>query len=858
MGRAQITLADGSAAMFGSSVIAKPRRFVRRVRTAVRFETYAYWRNRPVEPKTVLYESFSGNGMLCNPEALFRELLRASDFSDFTHVWVLSSLHEYRETVREFAGVPNVRFVRAGSVAYHRALATSGYLVNNATFPPEFSKRPEQVYLNTWHGTPLKRMGYDIEDGVLATANTIRNFLSADYLLAANSFMTEQMYGTAYKLNGIFRGTVIEEGYPRIDRQFMDAAGRSAVRDRIEAAGLELGGRQIILYAPTWKGTSFSAPEDDAEELIRRVGELESQIDTERYVVLLKTHQIVHQLTAHRPAFRGKVVPNEIPTNALLGATDVLVTDYSSIFFDFLPTKRPILFLTPDIDDYAGYRGLYLEPGEWPGPVSRTVEELAAEIAALSGTWQPDERYRAAVERFASHEDGGVARRVVDIVFRKQTNGYRMRELGDNRKSMLLYLGGMRPNGITSSVLNMLDHIDHERFDVSAFFANPRNPLAVAKQREVNPAVRQIPRVGGMNGSKLWHLARHLDFRRGRMDRRGTDRHQKALWDDEWARCFGASRFDYVVDFSGYGPFWAALLLHSPEAKRSIWLHNDMVADAHRLTDGKPRMLRSLSAVAALYPEFDRLVSVSPALAEINADSFSPTIARDKFVAALNLVNATRIRKDAAAEMPDAVLDEETGEVPVWLEHLLDEATTAFVSVGRLSPEKNQARLLRAFADVHATEPGARLLLVGDGPLYDDLARLIRKLGLSEVAFLAGHQSNPAAIIALADCFVLSSDYEGQPMVILEALVLDLPVVTVSFGSVRDALPEGSGLIVPSTDQGLADGLRAFLRGEVSITPFDDEAYNDAVVEQFYLAIGAATADPAEEQRSRAEETLSL
>ncbi|MDQ1607178.1 MAG: CDP-glycerol glycerophosphotransferase [Microbacteriaceae bacterium] len=858
MGRALVTLADGSGSMFGSSVIAKPRRFVRRVRRAVRYEIYAYWRSRPVEPKTVLYESFSGNGMLCNPEALFRELLGSSDFSDFQHVWVLSSFHEYKETVREFATVPNVRFVRAGSVAYHRALATSGYLVNNATFPPEFGKRPGQVYLNTWHGTPLKRMGYDIEDGVLATANTIRNFLSADYLLAANSFMTEQMYGSAYKLNGVFGGTVIEEGYPRIDRQFLDAAGGSAVRDRLEASGLQLDGRQIILYAPTWKGTSFSEPEDDAEELIRRVGELESQIDTERYVVLLKTHQIVHKLTAHRPAFRGRVVPNEIPTNELLGATDVLVTDYSSIFFDFLPTRRPILFLTPDIDDYAGYRGLYLEPGEWPGPVSRTVDELAAEIAALGETWQPDERYLAAVERFASNEDGGVARRIVDIVFRKQTDGYRMRELGDSRKSMLLYLGGMRPNGITSSVLNMLDHIDHERFDVSAFFANPRSPLAVAKQREVNPAVRQIPRVGGMNGSKLWHLARHLDFRRGRMPRHGTDPRQKALWDDEWTRCFGASKFDYVVDFSGYGPFWAALLLHSPEAQRSIWLHNDMVADAHRLTDGKPKMLRSLSAVAALYPEFDRLVSVSPALAEINADSFSPTIARDKFVAALNLVNATRIREDAAAAMPDAVLDEETGEVPVWLEHLEDEATTTFVSVGRLSPEKNQARLLRAFADVHATEPGARLLLVGDGPLYDDLARLIRKLRLSDVAFLAGHQSNPAAILSRADCFVLSSDYEGQPMVILEALVLDLPVVTVSFGSVRDALPEGSGLIVPSTDQGLADGLRAFLHGEVAITPFDDEAYNNAVVEQFYLAIGASTADPAEEPHSRAQETLSL
>jgi glycosyltransferase involved in cell wall biosynthesis len=303
-----------------------------------------------------------------------------------------------------------------------------------------------------------------------------------------------------------------------------------------------------------------------------------------------------------------------------------------------------------------------------------------------------------------------------------------------------------------------------------------------------------------------------------------------------------------------------------------------MVADAHRLTNGKPRMLRSLTAVGTLYREYDHLVSVSPALAEINADSFAQSVDREKFVSALNLVNAVRIRADAAAALPEAVIDEETGEVPGWLEHLVDESTTTFVSVGRLSPEKNQARLLRAFAQVHASEPAARLLLVGDGPLYDELDRLILALGLRDVAFLAGHQSNPAAILAQADCFVLSSDYEGQPMVILEALVLGLPVVTVSFGSVRDALPEGSGLIVPSTDDGLAGGLHAFLRGEVTISRFDDEAYNDAVVEQFYLAIGAdagepaagepgsggsataepATAEPARARRSHARETLSL
>ena len=172
----------------------------------------------------------------------------------------MSDLRLYHSTVEKYADRPNVHFVRYGSSDYYRALATSEFLVNNATFPPSFSKRPGQVYLNTWHGTPLKRMGYDIEDGALATANIIRNFAAADYLLAQNPFMTDQMYASAYKLTGIYRGSVIEEGYPRTDRQVLNDDEARAARDQLTDAGITAGDRQIILYAPTWKGLVFNDP----------------------------------------------------------------------------------------------------------------------------------------------------------------------------------------------------------------------------------------------------------------------------------------------------------------------------------------------------------------------------------------------------------------------------------------------------------------------------------------------------------------------------------------------------------------------------------------------------------------------
>lgn len=824
------------------------RKIGRRIRRAARHEVHAYYRRQAVQPNVVFYESFAGNGVLCNPEAIFRALLGDPEFDHLTHVWALRSRHENRTVVAEFASNPRVSFVRMGSVEYFRALARSGYLINNATFPSEFSKRPGQLYLNTWHGTPLKKMGYDIGDPASRVANVIRNFLQADYLLAANPFMVDQMYEKAHLLANVYRGKIIDEGYPRIDRQFMDDGQEQAMRRRLETVlGVALGDRKIILYAPTWKGTNFNRPEDDIRDLVDRVSELRHGVDESRYVVLLKTHQVVHEFASELPGLTGGLVPNELPTNSILGVTDILVTDYSSIFFDFLATGRPIAFLTPDIDDYVGYRGLYFEPGEWPGSVVKSVPQLVEVLRAIDKYGVGDgirARYESMRARFSAREDGGATARVIDIVFRGNSDGYRIvNAVSDGRTSLLINGGGMRPNGITSSLLNLLDAIDHTRFDVSVVFPNSRRRAVVDKQREINPHVRQLARVGGMNGSKLAHLRRRWSWRSGKLGSHRTNPVQRKLWDEEWTRCFGESRFDQVIDFSGYGPLFATLLLHAPGARRSIWLHNDMAADAHRVTRGRQRYLRDLTGIFSLYREYDHLVSVSPALRDINRRKLAGAADVDRFVTARNLINATRVLANAAVDLPTAVTDPLTGEIPDWLPRVSQGAgTRRFVTVGRLSPEKNQKRLLEAFARANRAHPQTQLVLVGNGPLLEQLQEHAKKLGISDAVIFAGHQRNPHAIMAACDCFVLSSDYEGQPMVLLEAITVGLPVVTVAFGSVDDALPPGTGLVVKQSVDALADGLNAFLEGAVQTARFDPVAYNREAVTEFYRAIGADTA----------------
>jgi CDP-glycerol glycerophosphotransferase len=496
----------------------------------------------------VLYESFAGNGMLCNPEAIFRGLLNDQEFVHLQHIWVLRSRGENRETIAEFRGHPRVSFVRVTSFAYFRALATSGYLVNNATFPPQFGRRVGQIYLNTWHGTPLKKMGYDIGDQASRVANVIRNLLSADFLLSASTFMTQHLYESAHRLRGIYAGKVIELGYPRIDHQFADTATVAANRATLEAAGLAIGDREIILYAPTWKGTSFSRPQDDIALLAARLTELDSLIDSSRYVVLLKTHQVVHHFAHTVPGLANRLVPNTMPTNSVLAFTDVLVTDYSSIFFDFLAGGRPVLFLAPDINDYADYRGLYLEPQQWPGPVVATISDLATEINRLEARVQApgNPNYAGMRDLITPHEDGQATARVIDVVFRGNSQQHPLGELATPTRRRVLVSAGTLQAGLESgALLKRLDEFDHDLLDITVMFANSSDSDAIAIQKRMNPQVRQLARTGPLNG-------------------RWLARRDSAFWEAEWQRCFGHSTFDEVIDLGTDSPILTELLRHAP------------------------------------------------------------------------------------------------------------------------------------------------------------------------------------------------------------------------------------------------------------------------------------------------------
>ncbi|QIV88316.1 glycosyltransferase [Glutamicibacter mishrai] len=836
----------------------KVKRISRRIKNLAKREVQSYWRNLPIMEKSVLFESYSGNGMLCHPEAIFRYMLERPEYSDFKFTWVLNDIHRYESITKDFESYSNVSFVKYGSLEYHRKLSTSKYLVNNVSFPAPFVKRDGQVYLNTWHGVPLKKMGYDIAGRPEDAKNIVRNFLAADYLLSSSPAMTDVMYSKAFKLQGIYEGQILEEGNPRTDRQQTNAQPELEFRSLMENYGVRVDDREIILYAPTWKGESYFSPHNDAASLKGLIDIIEEGIDSTKYQVLLKAHQVVSAAVSEDADLKDYLIPNGIPTNVALGATSILVTDYSSIFYDFLSTGRPVVFYIPDIDDYRRYRDLYVDPEDLPGRVTNSatglVEAITLELASGKNDSPIADAYKQSREKYVPYDDGRSTERVVNAVFRGG-EARSIRLSSNDKLKILLYAGGLIPNGITTSALNLLDNIDYSRFDVTVLCPyNAQN----AKQHiyaQINPNARVLFRFGTFTSGYLDNALRLRVLKYGNDSLIAKLPTQKKLWETEWRRCFGNAKFDHMIDFSGYTAFWGMLFLHGPESKKSIWLHNDLAADALRSVEGDTPLKDGLYSTFSIYRKFDNLVSVSQGLNDINRLSLAKWAPRSNFSWASNTVNEEKIRQMAA-------LDDGSGSTSYELDRhhrsmmmgdlvqrLIDPARPAlkeiaasvdsgrafftFFSAGRLSPEKNHIRLVRAFARVHKRFPATRLVIAGDGPLKKLIRQEIVSLGLTESVKLVGHIKNPYQLMSLSDAFVLSSDYEGQPMVLLEALVLGVPVITTSFGSVKGALPKNVGRIVAPTVDDLAAGMITQIESDGEVVDFDVVSYNKRAITEF-------------------------
>ncbi len=376
----------------------------KRNRERARKVHYRVARRAPLED-TIFFEAWKGRQYSDNPRAIFEELRRRGEQRRM--VWAVTD-----HSVETPDGVETVI---AGGRDYFRHLGRSRWVVSNDSMPTHFVKRDGVRYGQTWHGTPLKRIGFDIENLQMSNRAYLEQFSREvekwDALISPNPFSTE-IFGRAFR----YDGPTLEIGYPRNDVFFREGereARAAAVRERL---GLPED-RRIILYAPTWRDNNYDrsgrykfAMKLDLERLHREIGD--------EAVLLIRGHQLVAR-RVDTSVFGGfaRNVSTYPDISDLYLVADVLITDYSSVMFDFVNTGRPMLFYTYDLESYRDdLRGFYFDlEAEAPGPLLGHTEQVVEALRCLDQVAADSAgRYAAFRDRFAGLEDGQAAARFVD------------------------------------------------------------------------------------------------------------------------------------------------------------------------------------------------------------------------------------------------------------------------------------------------------------------------------------------------------------------------------------------------------------------------------------------------------------
>ncbi|GAA5415811.1 teichoic acid poly(glycerol phosphate) polymerase [Paraliobacillus ryukyuensis] len=357
--------------------------------------------------KLVVFESFLGKNYSDNPKYIYEYML--NNHMDYKYVWV------FNETGKNIPG--NAKQVKRFSLAYYYYLAKAKYWVSNTRMPKSLGKREGNVYLQTWHGTPLKTLVFDLKDIYSANPNVKKDFYIQtrrwDYLISPNKYSSE-IFRRAFK----YDKTMLEFGYPRNDILYTHN-DKEKINDLKAKLDLPTN-KKIILYAPTWRDDEFFERGKYKFTLKLELDKMKESLKDD-YIVILRTHyHIANQIdiSGYENFAYDRSRHDDIAELYLV--SDILITDYSSVFFDYAHLRRPILFYTYDLEKYRDtIRGLYFDiEKEVPGPLLKTTKSVISainNIEELNKEYQ--EKYEAFYNKFCQWDNGSASENVVKQVF---------------------------------------------------------------------------------------------------------------------------------------------------------------------------------------------------------------------------------------------------------------------------------------------------------------------------------------------------------------------------------------------------------------------------------------------------------
>lgn len=779
---------------------------------------YDTYYNKPLDNGLVYLESRDGMDFTGNIFRIAQELCTNPAYSHLRIcVRVRDGVKQKVETLCSRYNMDISRFEFVGTEWQAiEVMERAKFLVSDSGMPWAYTKREGQVVLNTWHGTPLKVMGKftPTEEHQVGTVQHL--YLSCDYALFPSDYMREKML-RSYMVDKVASGRSMMEGYPR-NSVFFDKECGAALRKEL---GFE--GKRVYAYMPTHRGNSACGKNSSQLiDVLDYLSELDCYLDDSE-LLLVKLHVFNQSKIDFRQFDHIVAFPEGYEPYDVLNATDCLITDYSSVIFDYANSGKNIILFTYDEEEYFQDRGTYFPLSELPFPSVKTVCDLLA--AMREGKTYDDAQFR---RRFCTYDCADAADRICRQVFLGQ-DCCKTQTIANGKENVLIYAGSLAKNGITTALMNMLKSLDRSE----------KNYILAFKRQEVDAdpsRVKVIPE--DIDYIPLFSDQYYTTEERAAYD---AYRAEKSNWDieypeplarlfkREWDRYYWGIHFSNVIQFDGYGVNINLLFLAS-EACRSVIVHNDMLKEI------KERDIQHGPTIKLIYSSFEHVGVVSDRLVGMVE---TITGRSDNILVVNNMHDAEGVRVRAALPVE---IDKDT-LVRSWtaggISDFMSNDGYKFITIGRFSSEKGHKRLISAFNSFCNLYPDARLMIIGGhGNLYNETINFVLQQPHYKQITVVRSLANPMPVLAKSDLFILSSLYEGLPMVIQEADCLGVPVLSTDIEGPRDFMNQYGGYLCPDSEEGIYEGMQAFTRGEVKPMNVDYSVRNELAKSQFDRLFG--------------------
>lgn len=759
----------------------------------------------------ILVDSKNGKDLGSNMLRIVEELTHNPDYKGYQIF--ISCNKEKRDMVSgmvELYKLQGVKLIKENGLAYVKAAALAKYLFTDTTFPAWYAKKEGQVITNTWHGTPLKMMGKDVGNRAYDMGNVQKNHLMADYLIYPSDYMKDIMV-SAYLLKNLYQGRILCSGYPR-NSVFFDKEKSRELREK-----LHLEGKRLYGYMPTWRGV---LKQIDSEKMTSQLEYYFVKLDenlTDDEIFFVRLHPFISDAIDYSNYVHIKPFPAGYDAYDILNICDCMVTDYSSILFDYANSGNKIVLFVYDREYYMDERGVYVSMDTFPFPQVRSVKALLRELRAPKD--YDDGPFR---EKFCTYDEENVAAKLCRHIIKGEHVYEEQTAPNNGKENVLLYTGSLAKSGLTTAVLNLLANIDTEKRNYIVTFRS-------ASLRKFPERIDLLPKdisfipIASMQGKSLGETLKMNRYYEKNEESPSVLKKVDRFYERLYQRNFGFCHFDAVIHYAGYEKDIINMFLPAP-AKRMIFVHNDMVEEIRsKGNQHEPTLKRA-------YHDYDKVVPVT-------TDIYEPTLQLGENKKNIQVVNNCHDYKSVLKKAEKEIAFDPETLCTVLLDELkeiLSSDARKFITIGRFSPEKGHAMLLKAFNQYYKENPNSYLIIIGGyGVLYEQTLAQAKALPCGKNVVIIKSVSNPMPILKCCDLFILSSLYEGLGLVLLEADTLGVPVISTDIVGPQGFMREHGGYLVSPDVKGIYEGMKAFDAGKIAPMHVDYEGYNQQSVMQF-------------------------